>query len=146
MFAALHLLALGVGLGAIWARARLLAQPPLDRAALDRVFVADGWWAGAAALWISTGVIRMLSGLDKGPEYYINNRFFQLKMLLFLAVLVLEVRPMRLLLRWRKSVRHEELPDMGQAEVLGRISSAQAFLIIAMLFAATAMARGLGMT
>jgi hypothetical protein len=40
LFAALHLLALGVGLGTVWARERAL-RGELDQAGLLRVFSAD---------------------------------------------------------------------------------------------------------
>jgi hypothetical protein len=44
LFAALHLLALGIGLGAVWARGRGL-QGELDETGLQRVFYTDTWWA-----------------------------------------------------------------------------------------------------
>ena len=52
IFAALHLFALGIGLGAVWARARALSGP-LDPNGLKRVFAADGWWGGAGCCWSS---------------------------------------------------------------------------------------------
>ena len=145
MFAALHLLALGIGLGAIWTRSRALREP-LDRAGLARVFSADSWWAAAAALWLVTGVTRVLSSLDKGQEYYINNQLFLLKMILFVTVVVLEVAPMRALIRWRRQVRAGELPDTAQASALATRSTVQAVLVVLMVIAAAGMARGLGMT
>ena len=54
LFAWLHLFALGIGLGAVWARARAL-RGPLDAAGLRRLFHSDSWWAVAGALWIGTG-------------------------------------------------------------------------------------------
>ena len=145
MFAALHLLALGIGLGAIWTRSRALREP-LDRAGLARVFSADTWWGVAAALWLVTGVTRVLSSLDKGQEYYINNRLFLLKMLLFVTVVVLEIAPMRAFIRWRREVRAGELPDTTQASAFATRSTVQAVLVVLMVIAAAGMARGLGMT
>lgn len=145
MFAALHLLALGIGLGAIWTRSRAL-RGPLDRAGLARVFVADTWWGVAAALWLVTGVTRVLSSLDKGQEYYINNRLFLLKMILFVTVVVLELAPMLALIRWRKAVRAGELPDTAQASAFATRSTVQAVLVVLMVIAAAGMARGLGLT
>lgn len=145
MFAALHLLALGIGLGAIWTRSRALREP-LDRAGLARVFTADSWWGAAAALWLVTGVTRVLSSLDKGQEYYINNRLFLLKMILFVTIVVLEVAPMRALIRWRREVRAGELPDTAQAPAFATRSIVQAVLVVLMVIAAAGMARGLGMT
>ena len=57
LLAAFHLLALGVGLGAVWARGRAL-RGALDTPSLRRVFYADTWWGVAAFLWIGTGVLR----------------------------------------------------------------------------------------
>ena len=145
MFAALHLLALGIGLGAIWTRSRALREP-LDRAGLTRVFSADTWWGVAAAVWLFTGVIRVLSSLDKGQEYYINNRLFLLKMILFVTVVVLEVAPMRAFIKWRREVRDGELPDTAQASAFATRSTVQAVLVVLMVIAAAGMARGLGMT
>ena len=110
LFAALHLLGLGVGLGAVWARARAL-RGPLDIAGLRRVFYADGWWGGAAAIWISTGLVRLLAGFEKSMDYYLHNHVFWGKMTLLLAILVLEVSPIVTLARWRARVRHGETPD-----------------------------------
>jgi len=85
LFAALHLLGLGAGLGAVWARARAL-RGPLDPAGLRRVFYADGWWGVAAAM-----------------------------------------------------------PDTRLAGRFASISYLQAVLVLLMVLAATAMARGIGM-
>src|SRR5919206_2160505 len=89
----LHLLALGVGLGAVWARARSL-RGPLDAAALRRAFVADAWWGVAAGLWLATGLWRLLAGTEKATGYYLTNHVFFAKMGMFVLVLLLEVWPM----------------------------------------------------
>lgn len=117
----------------------------MDAAALDRVFEADAWWGIAAALWISTGLVRVFSGLDKGVEYYIRNDLFLAKMLLLAAILVLELRVMRGLIRWRSAVRRGETPDTTAAASFATRSYLQAILVVLMVLAATAMARGFGM-
>ena len=72
--AILHLVALGIGLGAVWARARALGERPLDRHSARRAFAADAWWGIAAVLWISTGLWRWLAGTEKATEYYLSSR------------------------------------------------------------------------
>jgi putative membrane protein len=67
-FATVHLLALGIGLGAVWARERAL-RGPLDAAGLRQAFYADSWWGIAALLWIGTGLVRAFAGLEKGSAY-----------------------------------------------------------------------------
>jgi putative membrane protein len=142
--ASLHLLALGIGLGAVWARGRAL-RSSLDAATLRQVFFADTLWGLAAVLWISTGLWRLLAGLEKGTGYYLQNHVFLAKMALLAVVLLLEIRPMVTLIRWRQSVSRGQAPDTSRAALLARISFVQAWLIVLMVFAATAMARGIGM-
>jgi putative membrane protein len=143
LFAALHLVGLGVGLGAVWARARAL-RGPLDPAGLRRVFYADGWWGVAAAIWIGTGLVRVIGGLEKSMDYYLQNHVFWGKMMLLLGILVLEVSPMVTLVRWRAQLRRGETPDTRLAGRLASVSYLQAVLVLLMVLAATAMARGIG--
>ncbi len=143
LFAALHLLGLGVGLGSIWARARALSGP-LDRAGFRRVFYADTWWGVSAMLWIGTGLVRVLAGLEKGTDYYLHNHVFWIKMALLLAILVLEISPMLALIRWRTQVARGESPDTSAAGRFARISYIQAVIVVLMVLAATAMARSMG--
>jgi putative membrane protein len=143
LLAALHLLALGIGLGAVWARGRAL-RSVLDNEALRRVFRADALWGGAAALWIGTGVWRLLAGLEKPTGYYFANHVFLTKMGLLLLILLLEISAMRTLTRWRRLVRAGQPIDTAAGERLAKISFVQAWLVVLMVLAATAMARGLG--
>jgi putative membrane protein len=143
LFAWLHLLGLGIGLGAVWARARAL-RGPLDTAGLRRVFYADGWWGVAAAIWIGTGLVRVIGGLEKGMDYYLQNHVFWGKMTLLLAILVLEIPPMLTFIRWRVQVARGESPDTAVAGRYARISYLQAALVLLMVLAASAMARGVG--
>jgi putative membrane protein len=142
--ASVHLLALGIGLGAVWARGRAL-RSSLDAATLRQVFFADTLWGLAAVLWIGTGLWRLLGGLEKGTGYYLQNHVFLTKMALLALVLLLEIRPMVTLIKWRRSVSRGEMPDTRGAPLLARISLVQAWLIVLMVLAATAMARGVGM-
>lgn len=143
LFAALHLLALGIGLGAIWARGQAL-RGALDSAGLRRVFYADTWWGIAAVLWIATGLVRAFAGLEKGTGYYLHNHLFWAKMALLGLILILEIGPMFTLIRWRiLAARGDEL-DTRWAPRFAWISFLQAGLVVLMVLAATAMARGYG--
>lgn len=142
LLASFHLLALGVGLGAVWVRGRAL-RGPLGPEGLRRVFLADMVWGLAALLWISTGLWRLLGGTEKPTNYYLHNHAFMAKMGLLLLILLLELRPMITFIRWRTRVGRGELPDTRPAPVLARISFLQAGIVVLMVFAATAMARGL---
>jgi putative membrane protein len=144
LFAWLHLLGLGIGLGAVWARARALGGP-LDTGGLRRAFQADAWWGVAAAIWIATGLVRVIGGHEKGTDYYLQNHVFWGKMALLLVILLLEIGPAVTLARWRSQLAKGAQPDTAPAARFARISYAQALLVLLMVLAATAMARGIGL-
>jgi putative membrane protein len=143
LLAALHLTALGIGLGAVWVRAGAL-RGPFDSPGLRRIFAADSWWALAGALWISTGLWRLLAGTEKPTAYYLHNHFFYLKMTALLLLLLMEARAVVLLVRWRASAARGGPVDTSAAPGLARLSYVQAILVLIMVAAATGMARGLG--
>ena len=143
IFAALHLLALGIGLGAVWARARAL-RGELNPAGLQRVFYADTFWGLSALLWIGTGLIRAFAGLEKGTDYYLHNHLFLTKMGLLFLILLLELGPMVGLIRWRTALRRGQPVDTSSARRYAAHSVVQAVLVVLMVLAATGMARGYG--
>jgi putative membrane protein len=139
ILAAIHLLALGIGLGAVWSRARRLGGR-FDSGAVLRALTADSWWGVAAGLWLATGLWRLFASTEKATAYYMTNHVFLAKMGLFVLILVLEVGPMITLMRWRRGRQ----PDAATARRISRISYIECALVIAMVFAAVAMARGYG--
>jgi putative membrane protein len=141
--AALHLLGLGLGLGAIWARSRALKDVS-DPKNIQRALYADTLWGIAALVWISTGLARAFAGLEKGSAYYLGNNAFWVKMILLGLVLLLEVWPMITLIRWRIQLGRGQKINTENASRFAWISVLQTLLVVAMVFAATAMARGLG--
>jgi putative membrane protein len=141
--AATHLLALGIGLGAVWARGRALAGP-LDRDNLRRIFAADTWWGLAGGLWLVTGLWRLLAGTEKATSYYMANHLFWTKMVLFVAILLLEIGPIIGITRWRRAVAAGHDPDTGNARRLRVVSNIETVLIVVMVLLATGMARGYG--
>ena len=143
LLASLHLLALGVGLGAVWVRAIAL-RGPLDPSGLRRALAADSWWGFAGLLWIVTGLWRLLAGTEKPTHYYMDNHFFYLKMAALLVLLLLEGRAVIVLMGWRRAASRGAPVDTAAAPGLARISYVQVALVLVMLAAATAMARGMG--
>ena len=145
IFATLHLLALGIGLGAIVWRARSL-RANIDSDGIRRVLFSDNLWGLAAVLWISTGLVRAFGGLEKGSAYYLNNNVFWIKMTLLVLILLLEIWPAITFIRWRIQMARSQTinfaPELPQR--LASISMVQSALIVAMIFTATALARGLG--
>jgi putative membrane protein len=141
IYASLHLLALASGFGAIVFRAGALRRLP-DATALKQAFNADAIWGMAALLWLVTGVPRAFMGMGKGTEYYLHNHFFHAKMGLFILILLLELWPMITLIKWRVAQKKGQTLDLSRARTFSNISAVQALLLVLMVFAATAMARG----
>jgi putative membrane protein len=142
ILATLHLLALAVGIAAVYARWQALRRLG-HGGAVQQVFEADNWYGVAALLWVGTGLWRAFGGVEKGTEHYLESHWFIGKMGLFLLVLLLELLPMVTLVRWRMArMRHQAL-NTARAPLLARLSLAQVPLLLLMVFMATALARGL---
>lgn len=148
VLAVLHLLALGVGMGAVYGRGRALGKLATDRQALGRGLTADGWWGLAALLWLSTGLWRLFAGTEKATSYYMTNHIFFAKMGFFVLVFLLELWPMITLLRWRSAQRAGTLRESSTLARTGwkiaRICDVQLMLMVAIVVCATMMARGYG--
>ena len=140
---ALHLLALAIGLPAVYLRGRAL-RGRLDADGVRRVLAADNAWGGAALLWIATGLLRAFGGLEKGSAFYLHSILFWVKLALFAAVLLLEIRPMVTFIGWRRALAAGRAPDTSAARVLYAITHAEMAIVVAMVFAAAFMARGFG--
>jgi putative membrane protein len=151
----LHLLALGIGFWAVFARGEALkaAAGELPRTdALRRAFKADAHWGVAALLWLATGLWRYLGATEKSTDYYNSNHIFLTKMALFVVVIALEIGPMMTLMRWRRAVGAGSAQpagggatiEPGRARKIATISYIQGAIVAVMIFTAVAMARGSG--
>ena len=143
LLAALHILTFGIGFYGIWSRANALTKLK-DASGLSEVFKADSLWGLAALLWIATGLWRAFGGLEKGSYYYLHSKTFIAKMVLFLLVFIIEIKPMVTLIQWRIKKRTNETIDFSSARLLARLSHIELGLVAIIVFLATAMARGLG--
>jgi len=144
IISALHVLALALGLPAVYLRGRAL-KGTLDRDGFRRLFAADNVWGVAAALWIATGLWRAFGGLEKGTTFYLASPLFWTKMALFLAILILETWPMLTFIRWRRTLAGGQVPDTSRARAFYVISHMEMALVVAMVFVAAFMARGFGL-
>jgi putative membrane protein len=155
----LHLLALGIGFWAVFARGRALREAAAElpgTAALRRAFLADAHWGAAAILWLATGLWRYLGSTEKATSYYNSNHIFLTKMTLFVIVLLLEIGPMMTLIRWRAALGRAgaskgadgapaAVPiDPGRARRIATVSYIEGAVVAVMVLTAVAMARGFG--
>ena len=139
----LHLLALAIGLAAVFLRGRAL-KGRLDADGLRRLLAADNVWGVAAVLWLVTGLLRAFGGLEKGTEFYLRSPLFWTKMALFLLIILLELRPMVTFIRWRIRLGRGEEVDTSVAPRLYTLNHVQMALVVVMVFVAGMMARGVG--
>lgn len=140
----LHLLALAIGVGGVWSRARALRdslREPENPGALRRALIGDAWWGVAAVLWIVSGLWRLLGSTEKSTSYYLGNHAFLGKMGLFVVIAALEIWPMKTLIGWRSHKTEPNPRDAGRIEI---ISYVQCALVLTMVFFAVSMARGYG--
>jgi putative membrane protein len=140
---ALHLLALAIGLPAVYLRGRAL-KGPFDADGFRRLFTADTVWGIAAGLWLATGLLRAFGGLEKGSAFYFSSRLFWLKMALFGLIVLLEIAPMLAFIRWRVQLKRGQTPDTSRARAFFLVNHVQLALVVVMVFVAAFMARGLG--
>lgn len=142
LLAVVHLFALAIGIAAVYARGRALRR---TRSAdnLPAVFLADNWYGIAALLWIATGLWRAFGGVEKGTDYYLGSHWFVGKLTLFGIVLLLELKPMTTLIRWRMALRKSTAVDTSGTPLLARLTFMQLPLLLLMVVMAAAMARGL---
>ena len=139
----LHVLALALGLPAVFLRGRAL-EGALDEDGLRRLLAADNVWGLAALLWIVTGLLRAFGGLEKGTEFYLQSRLFWVKMALFASVLLLEIRPMVTFIRWRARLARGQSVDTSSARSLYTINHVELAIVVLLVFVASLMARGFG--
>jgi putative membrane protein len=140
---AVHVLALALGLPAVFVRGRAL-KVPRGADGLARLFMADSLWGVAALLWLVTGLLRVFGGLEKGSQFYLTSRLFWVKMALFAVVILLEIWPMMTFMRWRSVSRRGGRPDTTHARALFILNHIELALVVVIVFVASFMARGFG--
>ena len=140
VLSALHVLTLGLGLGAVYTRGRALAGR-LDDAGWNRLLAADNLWGIAALLWITTGLGRVFFG-GKETSFYWRNGFFWTKVALFALIFALEIVPMITFIRVRMARRRGTAPPPFSIQAFRRINAAELALVVLIVFVAAFMARG----
>lgn len=140
LLAILHHL-LVFSLAGILAAELALVRPGLSGRSVQLLGRIDGTYGGIAMAIVAVGVCRVVFGL-KGWEYYVSNHAFWGKMVAFVIVGLLSIRPTMRILAWRRA-GEAVVPDAEIAAVRTWIKGEIAFLALVLAFAAM-MARGVG--
>lgn len=106
---------------------------------------ADMIYGLSAVAVITTGLMRIFIQ-GKGLAYYLDNRYFVIKLFIFLAVGLLSIYPTIVFLRWRKlsDSQQELVLEEKQYKTIKYIIRAEAILVFMIPLFAALMARGVG--
>jgi putative membrane protein len=110
---------------------------------IQRVDLAYGISAG---LLLVVGLLRVFF-FEKGPNFYIHNPFFWVKMSAFVLVALLSIDPTIRYIRWNRTLQQNQFPEISESEYkrTRMLLRLEVLGIVVILLAAPLMARGIGM-
>ena len=99
----------------------------------------------SAGLLLLIGLLRVFF-FEKGINFYLNNPFFWVKMTAFLLVGLLSIDPTIRYIRWNRTLRQNEVPEISETEYKRTrlLLSLEVIGIAVILLAAPMMARAPG--
>ena len=115
-------------------------------AEIRRIQRVDLIYGISAGLLLLIGFLRVFF-FEKGINFYLNNPFFWVKMAAFLLVGLLSIDPTIRYIRWNRTLRQNEVPEISETEYKRTrfLLSLEVIGIGVILLAAPMMARGIGM-
>ncbi|MCV9387552.1 DUF2214 family protein [Reichenbachiella ulvae] len=145
IFAFIHFVAaFGIMIGLVYERVTLSQTLSIQDA--KRIQKADLIYGLSALAVLIAGFIRIYF-YEKGSEFYLASPFFYVKMGAFTVVGVLSIYPTVRFLKWNKQIKNGEEPIITaqQFSTIKLLLNLEIVGVLIMLFAASAMARGIGM-
>jgi putative membrane protein len=97
----------------------------------------------AALLAAATGLGRLFFWA-KGPDFYLPNPLFWLKMALYVVIAALSARPTIQFIRWNRGARRGALPSTAQIVAVRRLIHLELALLALIPLVAVLVARGVG--
>ena len=115
-------------------------------AEIQRIQRVDLIYGISAGLLLVIGLLRVYF-FEKGVNFYMNNPFFWVKMTAFILVALLSIDPTIRYIRWNRTLRRNEVPEITEPEYRRTrlLLSLEVIGIAVILLAASMMARGVGM-
>ena len=110
-----------------------------------RIQRADLLYGISAGLLLVVGLLRVFY-FEKGPAFYSQSPFFWVKMSAFLIIALLSIDPTIRYLRWNKTLKENQAPQIQEGEFKRTrlLLTLELIGLAIILFAAAAMARGIG--
>ena len=118
----------------------------ISLAEIQRIQRVDLIYGISAGLLLVIGLLRVFF-FEKGGNFYMNNPFFWVKMTAFILVALLSIDPTIRYIRWNRTLRRNEVPEISEPEYrrTRMLLSLEVIGIAVILLAASMMARGVGM-
>lgn len=139
-----HLLAIFTMVVFLASEAALCRVEWLNAAVVERLGKVDMVYGIAAGAVFVTGLARVFLG-SKGAAWYSHNPLLYLKLLMFLAVGLISIKPTMMFLRWRRALRASgALPDAVEVKKARRLVMVQAHILPFIPLVAVFLARGFG--
>lgn len=111
-----------------------------------RIQRADLVYGISAGVLLVVGLLRVYF-FEKGPVFYNQNPFFWVKMVAFVIVGLLSIDPTIRYLKWNKTVKENQAPEISDTEFKRTrlLLTLEVIGLAVIMFAAAFMARGIGM-
>jgi putative membrane protein len=140
-----HLLAIFTMVVFLASEAALCRVEWLNAAVVERLGKIDMVYGIAAGTVLLTGLARVFLG-SKGAAFYAHNPLLYLKLVMFLVIGLISIKPTLMFVRWRRTLRASgALPDAAEIKKARRLVMVQAHILPFIPLAAVFLARGFGL-
>jgi len=123
----------------------LLCRQGMTADQVRRLPIIDIVFFVSALVALATGLLRLFF-YAKGVEFYLGNPFFWAKMVLYVVIATLSIKPTRTFIRWKRAIVSGGGASPAGGDVAGvrRLIHIELGLLALMPLMAVLMARGLG--
>lgn len=123
----------------------ILLKQPLTLASAKKIQRIDAIYGALAGLVLIIGGLRVMY-FEKGAAYYMHSAPFIAKMILFVMVGLISIKPTMTFLKWNRSLKQGIVPELSdtQNRALRMIIHVELTLLALMILCATMMAKGIG--
>lgn len=111
----LHFISIMVLMGALITE-HLILKPSITKDQIKSLATVDMIYGISAILVLATGLLRWFV-YGKGYDFYMSTPLFHIKLTLFIVLGILSIFPTMKFLKWKKSVKNNNEPDITEKSV-----------------------------